>query len=109
MSQRAPARAVNLTLRERRSTRSLPAMNRVKRSGALVDGCATVQGTRRLRKRFSAVHPDNFFRPLAGEITVSALGMGSYLGECDDAEDARYTATGIEALSRGVNCLDTAI
>lgn len=84
-------------------------MNRVKRSETLVDGCATVQGTRRLRKRFSAAYPDSFFRPLAGEILVSSLGMGSYLGDCDDAEDARYTATGVEALQRGVNLLDTAI
>lgn len=84
-------------------------MSRMKRSETLVDGCATAQGTRRLRKRFSASYPDTFFRPLADEITVSSLGMGTYLGECDDAEDARYTATAVEALSRGVSLLDTAI
>jgi aryl-alcohol dehydrogenase-like predicted oxidoreductase len=40
---------------------------------------------------------------------VSSLGLGTYLGECEDAEDARYTATAIAALARGVNILDTAI
>ena len=84
-------------------------MNRVKRSKTLVDGCASAQGTQRLKKRFSAAYSDNFFRPVAGGIAVSSLGMGTYLGECDDAEDARYTATGIDALSLGVNLLDTAI
>lgn len=84
-------------------------MSRPKRSDALVDGCATPQGTSRLRKRFATARTEHFYRPLAGETLVSSLGMGTYLGECDDAEDARYTATGVEALSRGVNLLDTAI
>jgi aryl-alcohol dehydrogenase-like predicted oxidoreductase len=35
--------------------------------------------------------------------------MGTYLGDCDDAEDARYSSTVGEALSHGVNLLDTAI
>ena len=109
MSQRARASAVGVTLREPRGSRSLSAMNRVKRSEALIDGCASAQGTRRLKKRFTAAYADNFFRPVTGGISVSSLGMGTYLGECDDAEDARYTATGIEAVGLGVNLLDTAI
>ena len=84
-------------------------MNRPKRSDALVDGCATAQGTSRLERRFAPDQADHFYRPLAGGIRVSSLGMGTYLGDCDDAEDARYTATGIEALRRGINLLDTAI
>ena len=40
---------------------------------------------------------------------VSSLGFGTYLGECDDAEDARYTRAGAAALERGVNLIDTAI
>jgi aryl-alcohol dehydrogenase-like predicted oxidoreductase len=35
--------------------------------------------------------------------------MGTYLGDCDDAEDARYASTAVEALAHGVNLLDTAI
>jgi aryl-alcohol dehydrogenase-like predicted oxidoreductase len=84
-------------------------MKRPKRSDALVDGCATVQGTNRLRKRFAATQSDHFYRPFVGGALVSSLGMGTYLGDCDDAEDKRYTATAVEALNHGVNLLDTAI
>jgi aryl-alcohol dehydrogenase-like predicted oxidoreductase len=76
---------------------------------SLVEGRATAEGTRRLRKRFVDAQPDNFYRPLADDAIVSSLGLGTYLGECEDAEDARYTATVIAALEKGVNILDTAI
>jgi aryl-alcohol dehydrogenase-like predicted oxidoreductase len=84
-------------------------MNRPKRSDTLVDGCATAQGTQRLKNRFTAAYADDFYRPVAREVVVSALGIGTYLGDCDDAEDARYTATCVDALARGVNLVDTAI
>jgi aryl-alcohol dehydrogenase-like predicted oxidoreductase len=84
-------------------------MKRPKRLDALVTGCATAQGTNRLRTRFAAAHDDHFYRPFVSGALVSSLGMGTYLGDCDDAEDARYTATAVEALNRGVNLLDTAI
>jgi aryl-alcohol dehydrogenase-like predicted oxidoreductase len=35
--------------------------------------------------------------------------MGTYLGECDDAEDARYVASLEAGIERGLNLLDTAI
>jgi len=84
-------------------------MNRLKRSDSLVDGCATAEGTSRFERRFAAEQTDHFYRPLTDGTRVSSLGMGTYLGDCDDAEDARYAATGLEALRRGVNLLDTAI
>ena len=84
-------------------------MNRPKRSDTFVDGCATAQGTERLKKRFASTFSDDFYRPIASGLVVSALGIGTYLGDCDDAEDARYTATCVEALGRGVNLVDTAI
>jgi aryl-alcohol dehydrogenase-like predicted oxidoreductase len=59
--------------------------------------------------RFAAMQDDHFYRPFAGGVHVSSLGMGTYLGDCDDAEDARYTATAVDALNHGVNLLDTAI
>lgn len=84
-------------------------MKRPKRSEALVGGCATAQGTSRLRKRFATRRDDHFYRPFFSGALVSSLGMGTYLGDCDDAEDARYTATVVEAVNHGVNLLDTAI
>ena len=84
-------------------------MNRPKRSDALATGCATAQGTSRLARRARARETEHFYRPLVQGVVVSELGMGTYLGDCDDAEDARYTATAVEAMRLGVNMLDTAI
>jgi len=84
-------------------------MSRSKGLQSLVEGRATADGTRRFRKRFAKAQADHFYRSLADGPVVSSLGLGTYLGECDDAEDARYTATVIAALEKGVNLLDTAI
>ena len=35
--------------------------------------------------------------------------MGTYLGECDDEEDARYATVLAEGIANGINLLDTAI
>lgn len=75
----------------------------------LIEGCATAAGTDRFRRRFSNVRDDHFYRQLANGPVVSSLGLGTYLGECDDGEDARYVATVVAALENGVNLLDTAI
>jgi aryl-alcohol dehydrogenase-like predicted oxidoreductase len=84
-------------------------MSRTKVLESLIDGRATAEGTQLFRQRFEKRQPDHFYRPLAGEAIVSSLGLGTYLGECEDAEDARYTATVTAAMARGVNILDTAI
>lgn len=97
------------TLRYLRGTRTLIAMSRTKAMESLAEGRATPDGTRRFRKRFVKTQPDHFYRPLADGAIVSSLGLGTYLGECDDSEDARYTATVMAALGKGVNILDTAI
>ncbi|HEX3533817.1 MAG TPA: aldo/keto reductase [Gemmatimonadaceae bacterium] len=84
-------------------------MSRSKALQSLVEGRATAEGTQRFRQRFENEQIDHFFRPLSDGLVVSSLGLGTYLGECDDAEDSRYTATAIAALGKGVNLLDTAI
>jgi aryl-alcohol dehydrogenase-like predicted oxidoreductase len=89
--------------------RSLSPMSRSKALQPLVEGRATAEGTRRFRKRFENGQIDHFYRSFSDSLVVSSLGLGTYLGECDDAEDGRYTATVIAALRMGVNLLDTAI
>jgi aryl-alcohol dehydrogenase-like predicted oxidoreductase len=84
-------------------------MTRLNSPALLVDGHATPEGTQRFRKRFAKTQADHFYRPIANGPLVSSLGLGTYLGECDDTEDARYTATVSAALQKGVNLLDTAI
>ena len=76
---------------------------------ALLEGRATADGTKRFRKRFAKAFDDHFYRALGNDTLVSSLGLGTYLGECDDAEDQRYAAAAAAALEKGVNLLDTAI
>jgi aryl-alcohol dehydrogenase-like predicted oxidoreductase len=96
-------------LRELSVVRSLSAMNRSLALPPLVDGRASSEGANRFRRRFEAGQIDHFYRPLADGPMVSSLGIGTYLGECDDAEDARYITTTTVALGMGVNLVDTAI
>jgi aryl-alcohol dehydrogenase-like predicted oxidoreductase len=51
----------------------------------------------------------DFQRTLPRNLAVSALGAGTYLGDCTDAEDAAYGQTIRAAIGAGVNVLDTAI
>lgn len=97
------------TLRYSGGADSLPAMARQKALKFLLEGHATAEGTRRFQKRFAGTLSDHFYRPISTDTLVSSLGLGTYLGDCDDSEDARYTSTIKAALDRGVNLIDTAI
>ena len=74
----------------------------------LAMGRATSVGTKRYRKRFAARRPADFYREVHG-LSISSLGLGSYLGEPSDADDACYFETATLALEHGINVLDTAI
>jgi aryl-alcohol dehydrogenase-like predicted oxidoreductase len=69
---------------------------------------ATTTGTRRFGARTTGRTPD-FLQVLPRNLMASALGMGTYLGDCTDAEDAAYTNTVRAAIASGVNVFDTAI
>lgn len=62
-----------------------------------------------MAERFAADHSADFYRALTGGNLVSSIGMGTYLGDCTDAEDARYVTVLAAGLERGVNLIDTAI
>ena len=81
----------------------IPAVTR-----ALAMGRATSVGTRRYRKRHAVRSAPEGFRELDG-LTISALGLGTYLGEPTDADDAGYLDTATHAIAQGVNVLDSAI
>jgi len=51
----------------------------------------------------------HFRRPFPRDLTVSVLGIGTYLGDCTDAEDAAYESAIRRAIAGGINVLDTAI
>ena len=70
---------------------------------------ATAVGTGRYRQRFAERFDADFFRPFAGTLVASSIGIGTYLGECDDADDVGYAASLRAALETGVNVIDTSI
>lgn len=68
---------------------------------------ATAEGTR----RFAARHRERTAADAyasAGELRVSSLGIGTYLGAADDQTDADYRAAVAQALGAGINVIDTA-
>jgi aryl-alcohol dehydrogenase-like predicted oxidoreductase len=70
---------------------------------------ATVSGTERFQRRHAGSFDGDFFRPFAGRLTASSIGIGTYLGECDDADDVSYTTTVRAALEAGINVIDSSI
>jgi aryl-alcohol dehydrogenase-like predicted oxidoreductase len=74
-----------------------------------IPGSATPTGTRRFAARFAAGFAPDFYRPTSSGLTISSIGMGTYLGECDDEEDARYVKVLVAGAAHGLNVLDTAI
>jgi aryl-alcohol dehydrogenase-like predicted oxidoreductase len=77
-------------------------------------GFATAEGSARYRARFPRLADAGHFRqsshvPVAGELWLSSLGLGTYLGETDAAADAAYTEAIAAAVRSGINVLDTAI
>ncbi len=75
-----------------------------------IAGLATAEGTARFEARFAERYAADFYRTLGRDgVRVSSVGLGSYLGECDDAADAGYAGTTRAALEHGINLLDTAV
>lgn len=81
---------------------------------AMFAGYASAEGTARYRDRFAHLRDAGHFRrsehvPGAGELWLSSIGLGTYLGEPDDSTDHAYTESIVTALDSGINVLDTAI
>lgn len=74
-----------------------------------IAGHATAAGTRRFADRFDSGFAPDFYRRTAQHLTFSSLGMGTYLGECDDEVDDRYIDVLAAGVARGLNVFDTAI
>jgi len=73
-----------------------------------IPGQATAAGTARYRDRHAATVVADHFRAL-GDLQVSSVGLGTYLGSADDAADTGYQAAAARALGVGINVLDTAV
>lgn len=69
---------------------------------------ATPEGTQRYAEKFKEIAAEGHFRE-AQSLTVSSLGIGTYLGQPNDSTDASYAAALVEAGLAGMNLFDTAI
>jgi aryl-alcohol dehydrogenase-like predicted oxidoreductase len=73
-----------------------------------LSGAATPEGTGRYQKRFAGQIPAEHFRQTLG-LWLSSIGIGTYLGNHDDATDEQYRQAVVRAVELGCNVIDTAI
>jgi len=73
----------------------------------MIRGKATPDGTAAYAAKQASAHAKHW-RPALG-LTLSSVGMGSYLGNADPVTDGKYAAAAAKALASGINVLDSAI
>ena len=71
-------------------------------------GSATTDGTDRYRKRFDGKIPLEHFHQ-SQSLWMSSIGIGTYLGNYDDATDQAYHQAVVRAVESGSNVIDSAI
>jgi aryl-alcohol dehydrogenase-like predicted oxidoreductase len=72
-------------------------------------GRATPQGTLRYAARFQGRAAAGHFREAPGGLVLSSIGIGTYLGEPDEATDKAYVDAVVAAVEGGINVVDSAI
>ncbi|HEY4304055.1 MAG TPA: aldo/keto reductase [Gemmatimonadaceae bacterium] len=70
---------------------------------------ATPDGTQRYTAQFRSRFAHDFYRESALGLSVSSIGLGTYLGDPTDVDDAAYVAAVGQAIASGINLIDTAI
>ncbi len=71
-------------------------------------GSATAAGTQRYRQRFDGEIPPEHFHQIQG-LWMSSIGIGTYLGNHDEATDRQYSEAIVRAVESGCNVIDSAI
>jgi aryl-alcohol dehydrogenase-like predicted oxidoreductase len=69
--------------------------------------CATTEGTKRYYERFADRAANGHFRKQQ-DLVLSSIGIGTYLGNPDEATDANYTDAVVRAVQLGANVIDSA-
>lgn len=69
--------------------------------------CATTEGTKRYYERFADRAANGHFRQQQ-DLVLSSIGIGTYLGDPDEATDANYTNAVVRAVQLGTNVIDSA-
>jgi len=70
---------------------------------------ATADGTARYAERHARPFARDFYRGGPDALSLSSIGIGTYLGEDSDADDLAYAEAVRHAVAGGVNVVDTAI
>lgn len=70
---------------------------------------ASRDGTERFAGKRRQGFVSDFYRASRGGLTLSSVALGTYLGDSDDDTDALYAAAAREAITSGINVVDTAI
>lgn len=70
---------------------------------------ATREGTGRFQSRHAGRFARDFYRAGPLGLSLSSVGIGTYLGDDTEADDVAYVEAVREALGSGVNVVDTAI
>ena len=73
-----------------------------------IEGHATPDGTARYGERFQGAAAPGHFRLTPQRLTLSSIGIGTYLGNWDAETDSFYTETVARAVELGANVIDTA-
>ena len=81
----------------------------IESEGRFAPGCATPRGTLRYAARFQGRAAPGHFRILPSGLSLSSIGIGTYLGEPNRATDKAYTSAIVASVERGVNVIDSAI
>ena len=68
---------------------------------------ATTEGTTRYYERFAGRAANGHFRKQQ-DLVLSSIGVGTYLGDPDEATDGNYANAVVRAVQLGVNVIDTA-
>src|SRR5215475_8483205 len=69
---------------------------------------ATADGSGHFASRFPGL-TSGFFRSATFGVSMSSIGIGTYLGDNTDSADAAYAAAIRKAVISGINVIDTAI
>jgi aryl-alcohol dehydrogenase-like predicted oxidoreductase len=73
----------------------------------MIKGKASAEGTATYARNHPKAHERHWKNALG--LTLSSVGMGSYLGNADPITDGKYSAALVKALESGINVLDSAI
>lgn len=75
----------------------------------LIPGRATARATAVFAERFPEHLAQRFYRVATGSLTLSSIGIGTYLGDATASVSESYTGAVATAIEGGINVIDTSL